>query len=214
MSHKGDGLDLEIHSTKSGTYIDIELLVDEEENESDIDYLINFLEPYKLELQEIEKQDKSPSFGSYIYIQYSTPDDLETIINIFKEKNIEVQMITETRKTFESGAGDFWLGYLLGIASSATWDGLKHTFTKLKNQNDTHYRTIQIGSIDVDSLRENVSRYSGINKQDLVLISFEEVETGLYEVRFRSRYRKINVHSNVQGHISSLRIIENSQSQI
>ncbi|GIN59346.1 hypothetical protein J8TS2_36650 [Lederbergia ruris] len=214
MTHKGDGLDLEIHSTKSGTYIDIGLLVDNEENESDINYLIHFLEPYQPKLQEIEKVEKSPSFDGYIYIQYSSPKDLETIIKTFKKENVEVQTITETRKTFERGASDFWIGYLIGVASSATWDGVKKAFTKVKKQHDTHFRTVQIGSINFDSLKENVSRYSKINQQDLVLVSFEEIETGQYEVWFRSRYKKIRVNSNAKGHISSLKIHENSQTNI
>lgn len=34
MANKGDGLDLEIHSGNSGIYIDIDLLVGEEDDES------------------------------------------------------------------------------------------------------------------------------------------------------------------------------------
>lgn len=43
---------------------------------------------------------------------------------------------------------------------------------------------IQMVSIDINSLKDNVSKYTGINKQDLDLISFEVVEkaTGKYEV--------------------------------
>ena len=214
MTDKGDGLDLEIHSENSGTYIDIDLLVSEKENESDIDYLIKFLEPFQVELKEIEREERLPKFDSYIYVQYSSPKDLEAIMGTFRKENIEVQMITETRKTFERGAGDFWLGYLIGIGSSATWDGMKQAITKIKNHQDTHFRTVQTGSINVELLKENISRYSEINKQDLIFISFEEVDTEQYKVWFRSRYKKISVITNEQGHISALNIYEESQTQI
>src|SRR5699024_8422135 len=49
LSNKGDGLDLNIYSTKNCTYIDIDLIIHDDETEPNIDYIINFLESFHSE---------------------------------------------------------------------------------------------------------------------------------------------------------------------
>lgn len=214
LSHKGDGLDLNIQTTKIGVYVDIELLIDEKDADPNIDYLVDFLESFHSELEKQEQVDSLPDFERYIYFQCFSPQELEILTKEFKKKNIETEVVSETRKTFEKGAGSFFMAYIIGIASTASWDAGKKLLKKIRKKHDIHFMKVQTGSIDTNSLIENVSQSTGINQQDLDLISFEEVEKRRYEVWLRNRYKTIVITSNAQGYISNLKIYERSQTHI
>jgi len=108
------------------------------------------------------------------------------------------------------------MAYIIGIASSASWSIGKSVLKKIKNKNDVHFTKAQIGTIDVNTLKEHVSKYTGINEHDLNLISFEEIERGKgkYKVWLRNQYKIISVISNRQGSISNFKVYEKSQTHI
>jgi hypothetical protein len=213
LTDKGDGLELEINSIGNFHYIDIILLFwDKNDEEYNIDYLIKFLEQFKVDFDD-SNFDELTNYDTFIYIQYE-PEEFDNITKIFKQYEIDIKLITQTRNRFENGAGDYWIGYLLGIASSATIEVVKFATNKLKEKHKNNFRSIHLGNLDIENLQRNLSHFLGINALDLKLISFQETIEGKYKVTFRTRYEKIKVISDKDGNISKYELHEISQTNI
>lgn len=216
LSHQGDGLDLNMQTTKQGTYVDVELIVNDGDDAPNIDYLLNFLKPFQSK-RKIQGQKYSLSeFEGYIYIQCFSSEDLDSLLKSLKEQKIDMEVVSESRKSFEKGAGSYFIAYVIGIASSASWTVAKKVLEKVRNKRNIYFSKTQMESIDVGLLKEKVSEYTGINQQDLVLVSFEEIEkeNRKYKIWFRNRYKTISITSNAQGYISDFKIYDKSQTHI
>lgn len=216
LSHKGDGLALDIYSSQNDTYVDIELIIGEEDKILDIGYILDFLAPLQCKMEKSKQINRLSNFESYIYMQCSSPDELQCLMKTLEEEIVDIEIISESRNTFEHGAGSFFIAYIIGIASSASWWMAEKALAKMSSKNDIDFMKIHAGAIDLVSLKENVRDYTGINEQDLVLISFEEVESkgGNYEIWLRNRYNTIYVISNSQGFIAELKVYEKYKTQI
>jgi len=88
LSHKGDGLNLNIQSTKKRSYVDIELLVGEEDDEPNIEYLLHFLESFKSKVEKQEQTYKLSDFENYIYIECYSSDESELLIKALEKENV------------------------------------------------------------------------------------------------------------------------------
>src|SRR5699024_7114246 len=120
LSNKGDGLDLNIYSTKNCTYIDIDLIIHDDETEPNIDYIINFLESFHSEKGHNKINDLK-KFDTYIYVESTSTLEMKSLIDALTEESTNIEAVSEVRTTFEHGAGSFICGFLIGIISNAAW---------------------------------------------------------------------------------------------
>lgn len=212
MVEKGDGLELEIDSVGSNHFIDIVLLLgDENDEEYNIDHILDFLNQFD-EANAIDG-DKINNFGSYIYLRYA-PEDTKEITGILEKQGVHAEIITHTRSRFERGASDYWVAFLIGLASTATFESLRFVSGKLKEKFNNEYRDVHFGELNIDRVRNQLSYQTGVNEHDLIIISFEEIENGQYKVIFRNRYEKISVITNKNGGISRFEKHELTQTRV
>jgi hypothetical protein len=212
MVGKGDGLELQIDSVGNNHYIDIVLLLgDETDEEYNIDYILEFLNQF--DEGNAINGDKISNFGSYIYLQYA-PEDTKEITGILEEQGVHAEIITHTRSRFERGASDYWVAFLIGLASTATYESLRFVSGKVKEVFNNEYRDLHFGELNIDRVRSRLSYQTGVNEHDLILISFEEIENGQYKVIFRKRYEKISVIINENGDILSFQKHEPTQTRV
>lgn len=207
MMDKGDGLELNLYSIKNKHFVDVVLLLGDEDEYS-IDYLIEFFKQFN-EQPEIIFDTDYDTYDTYLYLKYA-PEEFKDITEILKEHGFEAELISERRSTFERGAGDYFLAYLIGIASSKTSEAL----SKIKEKYNDYVRDVQVGSLNIKNLKQNVSNEMNVNYNHLNLISFKELESGTYEVHFRTRYDNYFVTTNSKGDISKLVRKELTQTRI
>lgn len=170
MRDKGDGLFLDIYSIEQRHYVDVFLLLGEPDQSSyDISYLRKYLEKFE-EIEVNETDDDYSEFDSFIYLEYA-PTDLPDIMKILEDKGIKAKVISERRSTYERGAGDYFLAYLIGLASSMSVEVIK----KINSLYNDHVREVQSGEFPVEIIRRNLAEKTGEDTNNLALISFEEL---------------------------------------
>ncbi|PLR94833.1 hypothetical protein [Bacillus sp. T33-2] len=203
MQKKGDGIKVEINSFENNHYVDVYLLLGEEQEDDkfNIDFILEFLQQFQRHDLKINKYNEK-NYDKFIYARYA-PGDYEDISNFLQEEGIEFQLLSKTRNTFERGASDFWEGFLIAMGQSASWDLVKMTASKIKNRYNGSFRSIEVACLDVGKLRENLADLAVVDQQDLRLISFFEIDNDqeTYEVHFRTIHEKFDVQSNKSGTI-------------
>lgn len=199
------GYDLNLYKVNNEIFIDFILHINDSDQIPDTSALFHLLKPYELKINSALSIDTgtSTNFKDYLYIIVDNPDDYHNL-ELSKGSLIgDSVILSENIIHHEKGAGSIFTAFLLGIASSASWDYLK---SKIKNSG-YYYEHLNSEEIDVNLIATKVSELAKVNVQDLNLVSFNKSNES-YKILFKTRYKSISVKVNKMNQITAVDIVD------
>jgi len=200
MEQKNDGLEIERNSYGESHFVNVFLFLGEEQDEEyNIDYIHNFLNRFP-HVEASTNEHEVIKYDKFIYALFG---DMEDVIKLLEDEGVDFELISQTKGTYDRGAGDFWVSFVIGIAQNASWDFVKAIGGKLKNKFSDSNRVLEVAYLNANQLQKNLAEIANINEQDLRLISFSETAPGeeKYNVEYRTISEKFKVKSNKNGDI-------------
>lgn len=211
MDDKIDGMTLEVNSFNDLHFLEIDLFLGEPGDTYDINYIIKFLSQFK-KLDNLQFTNDLSNYQGFIYIKYS--DEVEEALNIIKSCGLNAEKISMTTFKYERGASDLWEAFIIGIASTATWDSIKFAKAKLQEKFNNQYRDLHLGRFNAQRLKEDVAHLLDEAPLNLEMVSFECIEGNRFMVTFNSRYQKVFVESTEIGTIIKMNTEKETQTRI
>jgi hypothetical protein len=212
MEKKHDGIEIETISSGDNNHsIYLGLLLGEEQmgNPYNIDYILEFLGKYSSNQDISTTPEQITASERFIYVQYVFSDGKE-IQDFLKNEGLDVQILTTTRRTYERGASDFWIGYLIAISQNASWDLIKTAALKLKDKYNLNESDVEIATLNIEQLFWNVAKTAGVSVEDLTVVSFNQMVNNeeLFTVNLKNSTEKFIVVSDKVGVIQAFKRIK------
>jgi len=199
------GYDLNLYKASNEIFMDLILHINDSDQIPDITDLFDLIKSYELDISDNSSivAHTSTNFKNFLYIIVDSPNDYHKL-DLSKGNSIaEPVILSENTIHHEKGAGSLFVAFLLGIASSASWDILK---SKIKDSG-YYYETLSSNEIDISLITTKTSELAKVNAQDLNLVSFHKVNE-FYKILFKTRYKSISVKVNKTNQITEIDIVD------
>jgi len=200
------GFDLNIYKVNNIIFIDFILHINDSDQIPDTTALFQLLKTYEVNNNSAlsVESDTLKNFKNYLYITVDHPDDFHNLRLSKDSLTNDFDILSENSIHHEKGAGSVFVAFLLGIASSASWDFLK---SKIK-ESGYYYEYLNSDEIDINLIATKISELAKTNVQDLNLVSFNQLNE-YYQIYFKTRYKSISVKVNKMNQIIKLDIADN-----
>ena len=211
MEDKNDGMSIEVNSSGTFHFIEIDLFLGEVGDTYDISYIIEFLSQFKI-IERISYNNDLSNYQGYIYIKGT--ELVNHLVKLLNIHGINLKIIGKTTSKYERGASDFWEAYLLAIEKYNAIKPLIYLIYKFLEKYKEYTREIQFGTFNAQKLKENVANLIDESHYNLVMISFEKIEEDRYNVTFTTRYQKINVETDNTGKVLKFNTDKKTQTRL
>ncbi|PKH11727.1 hypothetical protein [Planomicrobium sp. MB-3u-38] len=225
---KGDGYFIKIERTPKEEYINI-VLVATKEDEMSSEYIHEFFENISkgrepsLEKnfnnnKEVPLYNGAEESGSkvqiYISLEFFDEEEVEELARLFNSKNFEAQLISNETVIYEKGASSVYFNFILEVSTLIGGiSGIYALIQAYKNKSGQSHKNINAGQIDWESIKEQVSQFTGINTSDLRGTRFE-INEPFIEVVLSNRYKEVIVLCDENFKVIKLHTVNKSQTVI